>query len=125
MRGKFALKGIASDLAIAVCPFDVSKTALTITAPLPQAYWSISIFGMEGQNIYTINDQQVGTNKFAATIVLDDESTDESTVRRGEGIVIKSKSERGLVLLRTFVTDLAASKRAQDLLSKTVCAELP
>ena len=125
-RGDFALKGIAADLAIAICPYDVSTKALSITAPLPPAYWSISIFGLEGQNIYTINDSQVGTDKFAATIVLEKEETEEagdSTARQGEGIVIKSKSEKGLVLLRTFVSDLAAAQRTQAVLSKTVCAE--
>ena len=115
-RSSFGLKGIASDLAIAVCPYDVTNAALSITAPLPSAYWSISIFGMGGQNIYTINDQQVGADKFSATIVLETDDADATAVRRGEGIVIKSKSEQGLVLLRTFVADLAASKRTQDLL---------
>lgn len=125
-RGEFALRGIAEDLAFAICPYDVSKSSLTITAPLPQTYWSISIFGMEGQNIYTINDRQVGTDKFAATILHESnevEDTDNTGSREGEGIVIKSNSEKGLVLLRMFVTDRAAAQRTRDLISKTVCSE--
>ncbi len=124
-RGGFTLKGVPPDLAVALCPFDVSSKPLAITAPLSGTYWSVSIFNLEGQNIYTINDRQVGTDQFSALIMRDTEQTQEAEdapQRQGEGIVIRSKTDQGVVLLRTFVPDRAALRRVEGILAQTSCA---
>ncbi len=124
-RDTFILQGVPPDLAIAICPFDISAAPLSITAPLPGSYWSVSIFNLEGENIYTINDKQVGTDQFSALIMREAEQiiqAEDAPQRKGEGIVIRSQTDQGIVLLRTFVPDRAALPRVEDVLAQTHCA---
>ena len=124
-RENFILSGVPSDLAIALCPFDISSAPLAITAPLPGSYWSVSIFNLAGENIYTINDKQVGTNQFSALIMGEADQTieaEDSSKRKGEGIVIRSQTDQGIVLLRTFVPDGAALRRVEEVLAQTSCS---
>ncbi|MEM7424869.1 MAG: DUF1254 domain-containing protein [Pseudomonadota bacterium] len=123
-RGTFDLKGISPDLAVALCPFDITSQPVSITAPLPGFYWSVSIFNLEGRNLYTINDKQVGTNQFSALIVKNSEQTDvseDAPQRRGEGIIIRSNTDQGIVLLRIFIPDRASMQRVENVLGLTRC----
>ncbi len=123
LRGE--LFGIASpDLAIAICPYNIEANQIFIVAPLPDTYWSISIFGSNGENIYTINNQQVGTRKFAATIIhkqSEPQGSDNTVPRRRDGIIISSPDETGVVLIRALVPDLASRERINSFLAQTTC----
>ncbi len=118
------LPGSSNDLAIAICPYNIEAQPISISAPLPNSYWSISVFGPDGQNIYTLNDKQVGTHHFSAMVMRqtpDSVDPEGSTSRRGEGIVIRSTAETGVVIFRAFVPDRASRERANSVLSQIVC----
>lgn len=121
---KEVLRGIPTDMAYAICPYDISERPIEISAPLPGTYWSISIFEPSGRNIYTLNDTQVGTDRFAAVIMLGEAKTaaeEDTSKREGGGIVIHTKETSGVVVIRAFIEDLAARKSAQDALSASEC----
>ena len=121
---KTMLRGVPSDMAFALCPYDISKTPITISAPLPGTYWSISIFEPSGRNIYTLNDTQVGTHHFAAQLIQGEAKTtaeEDTSKREGGGIVIHTKEPTGVVIIRAFVEDRASRKSAHAALAATEC----
>jgi uncharacterized membrane protein len=89
------------DLLYSVCPFDLSKGALHITAKVPVGtYWSVSLFDSNTDNFFVRNDRQV---KGAVNLLLMMPMTD---VKRPEGAqVVQSPTPKGLVLFRTLITD--------------------
>ncbi len=122
---KEVLRGVPTDMAFAVCPYDISERPISISAPLPDTYWAVSIFEPSGRNIYTLNDTQVGTNNFAAVIIQGEAKTaaeEDTSKREGGGIVIHTNEPQGVVVIRAFVPDLASRKRAHALLAETECA---
>lgn len=121
---KDVLRGVPTDMAYAVCPYDISEKPISISAPLPGTYWSISIFEPSGRNIYTLNDTQVGTDHFAAVIMQGEAKTaaeEDASKREGGGIVIHTKETSGVVVIRAFIDDIASRKSARDALAATEC----
>lgn len=121
---KQVLRGVPTDMAFAICPYDISKKPISISAPLPGTYWSISIFEPSGRNIYTLNDTQVGTHHFAAVIIQGEAKTaaeEDTSKREGGGIVIHTTEPRGVVVIRAFVEDRASRKSAHASLAATRC----
>ena len=122
---KEVLRGVPADMAFAICPYDISKKPISISAPLPGTYWAVSIFEPSGRNIYTLNDTQVGTDHFAAVIIQGEAKTaaeEDTSKREGGGIVIHTNESQGVVVIRAFVQDRASRKRAHALLAETECA---
>ncbi len=121
---KDVLRGVPTDMAFAICPYDISEKPISISAPLPGTYWSISIFEPSGRNIYTLNDTQVGTDYFAALIMQGEAKTaavEDTSKREGGGIVIHTKEPNGVVVIRAFIADRASRKSAHDALASTEC----
>ncbi len=121
---KAVLRGVPTDMAFALCPYDISEKPIAISAPLPGTYWSISIFEPSGRNIYTLNDTQVGTDHFAAVIMQGEAKTaavEDTSKREGGGIVIHTKEPNGVVVIRAFIADRASRKSAHDALASTEC----
>ncbi len=118
------LRGVPTDMAFALCPYDISEKPISISAPLPGNYWAISIFEPSGRNIYTLNDSQVGTNHFAALIMRGEAKTaaeEDTSKREGGGIVIHTQETTGVVIIRAFVEDRASRKQALATLAATEC----
>ncbi len=90
------------DLVYSTCGYDLSKHPLKINATVPEdTYWSVSMFAVNTDNFFVLNDQKAGGKK--VDIVL---------VRKGTGYkadsnatVVESPSTRGLVLFRMLITD--------------------
>lgn len=121
---KEILRGVPTDMAFAICPYDISEKPISISAPLPGTYWAVSIFEPSGRNIYTLNDTQVGTDNFAAVIIQGEAKTaaeEDTSKRQGGGIVIHTTEAQGVVVIRAFVEDRAARKSAHRALAETVC----
>ena len=121
---KDVLRGVPPDMAFAICPYDISKKPISVSAPLPGTYWAVSIFEPSGRNIYTLNDTQVGTDHFAALIIQGEAKTaaeEDTSKREGGGIVIHTTESQGVVVIRALVPDLASRKSAHAALAQTKC----
>jgi uncharacterized membrane protein len=63
------LLGESEDDAVAGrCLFDLKGGALAIDAAMPDGFWSLTIYSQSGQEVYSINDRQAGTNRFKLTV---------------------------------------------------------
>lgn len=90
------------DLLYSVCPYDLSKGPLRVSAPVPPGtYWSVSAFDDDTNNFFVENDRQA-KGKVDFLIV----SKDDRAVSGGLPTVV-SPSARGLVLFRTLIDNEA------------------
>jgi len=106
------------DLLYSVCPFDLSRAALRVTAPVPPGtYWSVSMFDDATNNFFVLNDAHA--NGAVDLIVVPADWEKPMPYR-----LVRSPSVRGLVVFRTLINDernLAAIDAARR---KAKCAPL-
>ena len=102
-RPTAAARGIvrpSPDLLYSTCVFDVSASPLRVHASgMPKTYWSVSLFDSETNNFYVINDRQAKNGGVDFIIVGPHQD------KQPFGTVVRSPSERGLVLFRTLIDD--------------------
>jgi len=90
------------DLIYSFTAFDVSKTTLRITAPVPSGtYWSLAFYGSNTDNFYHINDRQADTNPVDILLVGPNASPPAAN---GAKVVI-APSRKGVILARFLVKD--------------------
>jgi uncharacterized membrane protein len=88
------------DLLYSSCPFDLSKGPVRVRAPIPpNTYWSVSAFDDATDNFFVENDRQAKDSMVDFILV---------GPHRGKqpvGRIVRSPSERGLILFRTLIAD--------------------
>jgi uncharacterized membrane protein len=63
------LLGESRDDAVAGrCLFDLNGGSLAIDAAMPNGFWSLTIYTQSGEEVYSINDRQAGTNRFKLNV---------------------------------------------------------
>lgn len=87
------------DLIYSSIVYDLGNSAIRITAPIPETYWSLSIFSSDTENFYVVNDRQVGSK----TIELILYSNGKKPANPGKAILVESPSESGVVILRMLI----------------------
>jgi uncharacterized membrane protein len=106
------------DFAYSVCPYDLSRGPVIITATPYNAYWSLSLYAQNSDNFFVIDDREA---RFGADITL---------VRRGrahpEGasMVVESPSTRGIALIRRLAPTLDTYNAAVRVAREDVCASV-
>ena len=98
------------DLLYSAVKYDVSKHPLRITAPLPDTYWSISFFANNTDNFLVVNDRTLG--KRDADFVLAKKGQKPASPASAQ--MVEAQSAKGVILLRTLVTDRS---RIDDLIA--------
>jgi uncharacterized membrane protein len=91
------------DLIYSAISYDISKNSLRISAPIPDTYWSLSIFASDTENFYVINDKQVQSNNIE--LILTGKGKKQPSIENA--ILVESPSDRGVVLLRMLIQDEA------------------
>jgi uncharacterized membrane protein len=109
------------DLLYSVCPFDLSKAPLRVTAPVPPGtYWSVSMFDDKTNNFFVLNDRQAKDGKVDLLVYGPGQMFVSSYLppeHPPPWKYVSSPSARGLVLFRTLVdnekdiTALEAARR--------------
>ncbi|MCF8470769.1 MAG: DUF1254 domain-containing protein [Parvibaculum sp.] len=101
-RASAASRGIvrpSPDLLYTACVYDVSAQPVRLTSPVPDTYWSLSVFASNTDNFFVVNDRQVTSERIE--IVLAPEG---SPAANGDVPVIIAPSTRGIVLFRSLIT---------------------
>lgn len=100
---------------IGVCAFDVSASNVALSAEMPQGFWTLTIYSERGNVIYSVNDQQAGTNSFTVGLSLApgfletlQQVADKEVVAEDSGWTVKSPEPRGLAILWFPATEAAA-----------------
>src|SRR5690606_21278974 len=89
----FLLAEPVPDITYAFCRYDVREGTVHIAARIPRSYWSLSVYTRNGDNVYTINDQQVGVRELE--LILEPESArapEDLTIPEGrsDSIVVRT-----------------------------------
>jgi uncharacterized membrane protein len=115
------------DISYGFCRFDISALPLKVSAPIPDSYWSVSVFSDTGENLYTINDAQTGVRRLE--LIIADRS---NPVPEGgaildvpeDSILYPSPVRYGLVVLRGFIPDRSQRRIIDSTIASATCAPL-
>lgn len=87
------------DLLYSVCIFDLAAGPWAIGLAVPETYMSVSLYAMNTDNFFTVNDRQIDRESLRLLIVPG--AVDEVPAADGT-LVVRSPSERGIALVRFF-----------------------
>ena len=114
--------------AVAVCRYDLSGGALKFTAPVSQAYTSVTFYTRKSVAYYAINDRAAGRR----TIELDlmttaqrSELPEEEDVTTADRLIIESPSITGLIVLRALAPEPGLMAMARRTLAEAKCRREP
>jgi uncharacterized membrane protein len=91
--------GPSPDLLYSKCVYDVSAGPVRVTTPVPDSYWSISVYAANTDLVAVVNDRELPERRLDAVFALEGQATPEG-VR-----VIRVPMARGAALFRTLVAD--------------------
>lgn len=93
------------DLLYSVCPYDLSKGPLRVTARVPHStYWSISAFDSATNNFFAQNDRQIASDSVEVLLTVAGQPlprVDDALER----VTLFAPSKRGLILIRMLIDD--------------------
>ena len=89
------------DLLYSSFVFDLAQTPVRITAPVPDTYWSLSLYDMTTTNFYVLNDRMASGQSVDVLLVDKNTTPPASETAR----IVVSPTTRGVGLLRTLVPD--------------------
>ena len=131
-RGRLMVEP-SPDISYAFCRFDIAARPLMINAPIPESYWSVSIYSDTGENLYTINDAQTGARQLQLMVAREgDVSARQGSELSGgeildvpaETIIFPSPVSTGLVIIRGFIPDRSLKEHIDQMVGSANCAPL-
>lgn len=88
------------DMIFSLVPYDLSSGPLLVTTPIPDFYFSLSIYSSNTDNFYVVNGERVTTSNLDFILAKSDfKGADQAEV-------IRSPSNTGLILLRYFAENV-------------------
>ncbi len=111
---------VSPDISYGYCSYNISSNPLRVRIKLPPTYWSLAAYSQNGRNFYTINNQQIKTDKLEIVFALEQQ---EAQLEEGTTIV-RPPTETGLFLFRTFVPNRSLSEVVQAQMQETSCTPL-
>jgi len=110
--------------AVAVCRYDLANGPMKLTAPVSQAYTSVTFYTRRGIAYYGINDRAAGRR----TIELDlmttpqhDAMPEEADVTAADRLIIESPTTTGLIVVRMLSPEPGLMPMAQAALAAARC----
>lgn len=91
------------DMLYSICVYDLSAAGGAVrvsTHDMPETYWSVSLFDLDTNNFYALNDRQAKTG--AADFLL---TVPGASVESARLPVVVPPTDRGIVLFRTLIND--------------------
>ncbi|PLX40307.1 MAG: hypothetical protein C0605_06550 [Hyphomicrobiales bacterium] len=108
------------DMAIAVCRFDARKAPVRFSGPLPNMFWSLTIYDDKGRNVFALNHAQKVFEAF--DLVIDSKNRD---IEPGEKtLIIQNVTATGLLMLHIFRSSAVYAQTVSALSGELQCSEL-
>tara|TARA_R110002049_G_scaffold21045_29_gene77471 strand:+ start:5116 stop:5637 length:522 start_codon:yes stop_codon:yes gene_type:complete len=105
------------DLFYASCFYNLENGPVVIEAPIPPRYWSMQFYQMNTDNFAGITNQRDERDRVGSTVNVTLIGADESA-EGFTGEVIRSPTQRGVMLLRASAIGDRAEQRAALLASR-------
>jgi uncharacterized membrane protein len=111
--------------AVAVCRYDLGGGPMKLTAPVSQAYTSVTFYTRRGVAYYGINDRAAGRRTIELllmTTAQHDAMPEDSEVTAADRLIIESPSPTGLIVLRALSPEPGLMPMAQASVATARCA---
>jgi uncharacterized membrane protein len=110
-----------------ICAFDVSTSAVELSATMPEGFWTLTIYSRSGNVIYALNSTQSGTNTFTVSVVkapgLVDAITKPAVEDPGSynGLKATTPESKGIAVLWVPVGEVAQRAAVTRVLGNSRC----
>jgi uncharacterized membrane protein len=114
--------------AVAVCRYDLSETPLKLTAPVSQAYTSVSFYTRFGVAYYAINDRAAGRRVIELELMTAAQRSqlpEDEEVTAADRLIVESPTLTGLVVLRALSPEPGSMPLARGALAAAQCRPNP
>jgi uncharacterized membrane protein len=125
--GKQLLPFLMPDAYYGICRYSLADGPITVTAPLTDLGWTLSLHTPHGDNFYVIPGQQQRTTDLSLVVVPAAEKSGDlipAVTRRAPAASedqIASPSEEGLIIIRAPLKGLAWKGEAEATLARAKC----
>jgi uncharacterized membrane protein len=123
--GKALLPYMDPAFAVAVCRYDLANGPMRLTAPVSQAYTSVTFYTRLGVAYYGINDRAAGRRiieLYLMTTPQHDAMPEEADVTAADRLIIESPTTTGLIVLRALSPEPGLMPMAQASVNGARCA---
>jgi uncharacterized membrane protein len=110
--------------AVAVCRYDLASGPMKLTAPVSQAYTSVTFYTRRGIAYYGINDRAAGRRTIELdlmTMAQHDAMPEEADVTAADRLIIESPTPTGLIVLRALSPEPSLMPMAQAAVARARC----
>jgi uncharacterized membrane protein len=114
--------------AAAVCRYDLSNGTIKLTAPVSQAYTSVTFYTRKSVAYYAINDRAAGRRTIELDLMTPEQHADmpeEEDVTAADRLIIESPSTVGLIVLRALAPEPGLMPMARRALAAAKCELQP
>jgi len=110
--------------ALAVCRYDISRAPLKLTAPVSQAYTSVTFYTRNSVAYYAINDRAAGRRTIELDLMTAEQHAqvpEEEDVTAADRLIIESPTTTGLIVLRALAAEPGLMPMARSVLASAQC----
>ena len=111
--------GPSPDLLYSKCVYDVSTGPVRISTPVPDGYWSMSVYAANTDLVAVVNDRDLHERRLDAVFALPGQHVPEGSR------VIRVPMAQGAAFFRTLVSDPADEAALDALRREGRCAAAP
>jgi len=126
--GKTMLPFMDPAFAAAACRYDLSSGPLKLTAPVSQAYTSVSFYARNGVAYYAINDRAAGRRAIELDLMTTEQRNqlqEDEEVTAADRLIVESPTLTGLIMLRTLAPEPGLMPIARAAVAAAQCRVLP
>ena len=125
-----SLTGLSAAGSIyAACPYNLRNGDLTINAYFPARPWTLSVYGISGARLFSVNDKQAGVDSVTLSVKrgadIWDVLRDQAPPEIGDGWSIDVKERRGIAVLWMADADPTVGERLRNELARSRCIVAP
>jgi uncharacterized membrane protein len=110
--------------AAAVCRYDLSAGPLKLTAPVSQAYTSVTFYTRRSVAFYAINDRAAGRRMIELDLMTAAQHAqvpEDEEVTAADRLIIESPTAMGLIVLRALAPEPSLMRMARQALGAATC----
>jgi len=112
----------------AVCRYDLTGGSLKLTAPVSQAYTSVTFYTRKSVAYYAINDRAAGRRTIELDLMTPEQHAqvpEEEDVTAADRLIIESPTTMGLIVLRALAPEPGLMIMARRALAGATCGIQP
>lgn len=121
---------LGADARYAMCRFDTAKGVVAVSARLPEAGWTLSVFSSSGDNVYVAAGDAGQTPEIALLLVPSDDrfmglTPEAGGSAAGQQGALKLAARKGLIVVRAPDRGVAYRRAAEAELARATCTTKP